>query len=472
VAVAARRIPVRFSWSSVRRASRRLTWGVADQAMSSLTNFLLTLFVARTLGSRNPAEFGAFTLAYVTYGFGINASRGLSIEPLLVRFSGTALPIWRRAASSCTGTALLVGLVSGGCAVGAGLLIGGTTGLAFIALGLTLPGLLLQDSWRYSFFAVGHGHHAFINDAVWAVLLLPSLILLKITGHTDVFWFVLTWGSTAAVAAAIAPLQAGVLPSLAGAPGWLSRHRDLGPRYFAENAGSNAADTTRSYTLSYILGLAAVGYIQASNTLMGPFKILFFGMSLITLPEAAKLLRRSPRRLPVFCLAISAVLTVLALGWGVVLLVALPRGLGHLMLGNLWRPTYPLVLPATLTTMAGCSASGALEGLHALGAARRSLRAVIITACLVMALGLAGALTAGTLGTMRCVAAATWVGTLVTWWQFRLALQDAGFPAPRWMLPPSAGTHRGAVGAGGRHHHRTADGATDADGSANKTRTG
>ena len=347
--------------------------------MSSLTNFLLSIFVARTLGA---AQFGAFSLAYVTYGFAINASRGLSIEPLLIRFSGTVLPTWRRATARCTGTALLVGLVTGACALAAGRLVGGTTGLAFVALGLTLPGLLLQDSWRYSFFALGRGHHAFINDTVWAVLLLPSLVFLKMTGHANVFWFVLAWGAAATIGAAIAPLQARVVPNLAGATEWLSRHRDLGPRYLAENTGGNASDTLRSYSVSYILGLAAIGYIQAANTLMGPFKIIFSGISLITLPEAAKLLRRSPRQLPLFCAAVSAALTVLALVWGVVLLVALPRGLGHLMLGNLWRPTYPLVLPATLAIMAACVTTGALLGLHALGAARRSLRDVILTASL------------------------------------------------------------------------------------------
>ncbi|MGO9083319.1 MAG: hypothetical protein ACLQDY_30565, partial [Streptosporangiaceae bacterium] len=77
--------------------------------MSTLTNFLLSIFVARTLGA---AQFGAFSLAYLTYGFAINASRGLSIEPLLIRFSGTDLSTWRRAAAGSTGTALLVGLAS------------------------------------------------------------------------------------------------------------------------------------------------------------------------------------------------------------------------------------------------------------------------------------------------------------------------------------------------------------------------
>ena len=85
--------------------------------MSTLTNFLLSIFVARTLGA---TQFGAFSLAYLTFGFALNASRGLSIEPLLIRFSGTDLRTWRRATAGSTGTALLVGLASGVCALAAG----------------------------------------------------------------------------------------------------------------------------------------------------------------------------------------------------------------------------------------------------------------------------------------------------------------------------------------------------------------
>jgi O-antigen/teichoic acid export membrane protein len=428
--------------------------------MCSLTNFLLSIYVVRTLGA---AQFGAFSLAYVTYGFAINASRGLSIEPLLVRFSGTDLPTWRRAAAGCTGTALVVGLAAGACALAAGLLLGGTTGLGFLALGLTLPGLLLQDSWRYAFFALGRGHHAFINDTVWAALLLPSLAFLRMSGHANVFWFVLAWGVGGTVGAAIGLLQARVAPSLAGVREWLSRHRDLGPRYLAENTGGNAADTLRSYAVSYILGLAAVGYIQAAGTLLGPFKILFFGIGLITMPEAARLLRRSPRHLPLFCAAVSTGLTLLGLAWGAALLVTLPRGLGHLMLGSIWRPTYPLVLPVTISVTSMCATTGALLGLHALGAARRSLRAVILTSVLLVACALVGAVTGGTLGTMRFSAAASWVGTLVSWWQLRQALHESDtVPVPGWLWPGRpAGRHSMSSAANSRHYRRTRKGVVE-----------
>ena len=60
--------------------------------------------------------------------------------------------------------------------------------------------------------------------------------------------------------------------------------------------------------------------------------------------------------------------------WGVVLLVAVPRGLGSGLLGPIWRQTYPLVVPMTLCVMGQAVGTGAGTGLHALGAAKRSLR--------------------------------------------------------------------------------------------------
>src|SRR5829696_6292920 len=88
------------------RSVRRLGWGVADQGISSLSNFALGLFVAHSYGATN---FGAFTLAYITYTFVINAARGLATDPLLVRYSGDANRRWRRGTSAATGTAFVVG---------------------------------------------------------------------------------------------------------------------------------------------------------------------------------------------------------------------------------------------------------------------------------------------------------------------------------------------------------------------------
>jgi O-antigen/teichoic acid export membrane protein len=422
-ASAARLRPTAATWRLVRQAGGRLSWGVADQGMSSLSNFAVNIYIARTLGA---VQYGAFALAYVTYGFALNASRGLATDPLLVRFSGTDIPTWRRAITRCTGTAFTVGLTAGAIILTVAALLSGTTRLAFLALGLTLPGLTLQDSWRYSFFALGRGGQAFLNDTVWLVVLIPILVLLRKTGHANVFWFVFAWGTAAAVAAAIGHLQARTAPRLTGAWEWLYRHRDLGPRYMAEGTASSAGGQLFNYGVGVILGLAAVGYVQAANTLMGPFMVVYFGMGLVALPEAARILRRSPRRLPLFCLLLGGGLAILALAWGIILLVALPRGLGHLMLGDIWKPTYPLVLPAAILVIGSCLRTGAATGLHALGAAQRSLRVMLIGTTASVVLGIAGAAAGGPTWAMAGFAVGSWTGLFISWRQLRVAMREYG----------------------------------------------
>ena len=427
-----------------RGVARRLGWGVADQAVSSLTNFAMTLYVARVLGA---VPFGAFSLAYVTYSFALNASRGLATDPLMVRFSGPRNAAWQQAVASSSATALAAGVGSGAVVLATTAALTGTIRAAFLALGLVLPGLLLQDSWRYAFFAIGQGGLAFANDCTWALAMVLGLIYLRTSGHASVAAFILVWGAGAAVGAAVGPLQARVVPRLSSIPRWLSHTRDLGLRYLAENTCNSGSSQLRSYGVGIIVGLAAVGYVQAVTTLMGPFLVVFMGLSLVTIPEANRVLRRSPQRLRMFCLAVGAGLAIGALAWGAFLLVALPRGVGGLVLGGLWRPTYELVLPMTVSVMGACVIAGATAGLHALGAARRSLRAMIFSAAVYLATGLAGAAAGGALGAVCGAAVATWVGSVAWWWQLRAALREAG-------IVPAANTG-GIVRKGAQHVRAT-----------------
>lgn len=439
------------AWPLVRKATGRLSWGVADQAMSSLSNFAVNIFIARELGA---VSYGAFSLAYVTYSFALNASRGLSTDPLLVRFSGADDRNWRRAVASCTGTAASAGLASGVGVLLVAALLHGTVRAAFIALGLTLPGLLLQDSWRFSFFAAGRGGQALLNDTIWTIALIPALGVLKVTHHASVFWFLLAWGLTAGVAGLIGPLQARVLPRPLTTLTWIYTHRDLGPRYLMEGTVNSSQTLLRNYSLAFILSIAAVGYIQAANTLMGPFMVVFFGMGLVTLPEAARVLRRSPRHFPIFCALVSAGLGVAAVAWTVILLVALPRGLGHAMLGSVWQPsprvhpTYPLVLPLGIFTICACISAGAGTGLHALGASKRSLRAMSYSTVLYVVCCIAGAFVGGAVGAMYGAVVSGIVGTGLFWWELRQGFSDyrKGMAANRTRRDLQTGRHRRQFG--------------------------
>jgi O-antigen/teichoic acid export membrane protein len=396
---------------------------VVDQALSSASNALVSLYIAHTVGA---TEFGAFGLAYVTYGFVLNASRGLSTDPLMVRFSGVDIARWRDAVRNCTGTALVVGAAAGLVMLAACALLRGATSEAFLALGLTLPGLMLQDSWRYSFFALGRGGLACINDLLWVLALGVFIAVLRASGHADIFMLVAAWGLAANLAACVGMFQARVKPRLAGARSWLLTHRDLGPRYLAEGVSSSASGQLRSYGVSAILGLAAVGYVQASVTLIGPITITALGMSLVLIPEAARVVRSSPHRLRLFCLLSSAGLTAAAIAWGLILLVALPRGLGSWLLGPIWRPTYPLMLPTMAVIVGQGVGFGAAAGLHGLGASKRSLRAAAIQAVALVACSLIAAALWGAAGAIYGTAAAIWAGSLVYWWQLRRAMRDAG----------------------------------------------
>jgi O-antigen/teichoic acid export membrane protein len=425
------------------RIARRFGWGLADQMMSSLSNAALSFYVARELGA---VQFGAFSLAYVTYTFALNASRGLATDPLVVRYSAVKLPVWRQAVARSTGTSAVVGLMTGICALIAGAALGGTAGLAFVALGLTLPGLLVQDSWRYSFFALGRGSQAFINDTIWTISLLPAMAVLKITHHKSVFWFVLLWGATASIAACVGPLQARVIPKPTASWEWVSGHRDLAPRYLAENTALSGANQLRVYCVGAIAGLASVGVVQAAGLLMGPFLVIFMGITLVTVPEAARILKNSPQHLRRYCVLVGGGLAIMGLLWGVMLLIALPRGLGVLLLGKeLWRPAYGLVVPYTIYVMGGCLISGATAGLHALGAARRSLRAMILASAIFLACGVAGAYRDGAIGTTWGAAIASWTGVLLWWRQLQLAMRQTSESAMRDRSDdgtPSSAPHR------------------------------
>ncbi|MFD9561611.1 hypothetical protein [Streptomyces sp. NPDC059994] len=396
----------------------RLSWGLADQAASSVSNFVVGVYVARSLGV---TAFGVFSLAWVTYGVVLNVSRGLATDPLVVRFSGVPDASWRGAVARSSGTALGVGAAIGAVCLVVGLGLGGRVGLAFAALGLTMPGLLLQDAWRFSFFAAGTGRKAFVNDVVWGVALVPALMVAARVG--SVAAFVLAWGASATVAAGYGYIQSGIRPRLTEARGWLREQRDLGYRYLVENVSLSGASQLRAYGLGAIVGVGAVGAVRGAELLLGPFLAVLMGLSLVTVPEAARVLRQAPHRLGRFCLLLGGGQAAAALLWGGALLL-MPDRLGQFVLGGVWHSASQLIVPVTLAVTGAGLGTGAAAGLRALGAARRSLRSQLFASACYVSGGLGGAAVAGTVGSAWGVAAATVSGSAVWWLHLRSALRE------------------------------------------------
>ncbi|MFF3054983.1 hypothetical protein [Streptomyces sp. NPDC057909] len=407
------------SAGSARRAFvGRLSWGLADQAASSVSNFVVGIYVARSLGV---TAFGVFSLAWVTYGVVLNVSRGLATDPLVVRFSGVPDASWRGAVARSTGTALGVGAALGAACLVAGLGLGGRVGPAFVALGVMLPGLLLQDAWRFSFFAAGAGRKAFVNDVVWGVALVPALVVAVLVD--SVAAFVLAWGASATVAAGYGYIQSGIRPRMTEARGWLREQRDLGYRYLVENVSLSGASQLRAYGLGAIVGIGAVGAVRGAELLLGPFLAVLMGLSLVTVPEAARVLRQASHRLGTFCILLGGGQAAGALLWGAALLL-MPGRLGELVLGGVWHSASELIVPVTLGVAGTGLGTGAAAGLRALGMARRSLRCQLFASACYVSGGLGGAAAAGTVGSAWGVAAATVSGSAVWWLQLRSALRE------------------------------------------------
>jgi hypothetical protein len=402
------------------RPARRLRWGVADEVLSTLTSFAVGVYVARSLGVQ---EFGAFSMAFATYLILLAASRGLATDALAAR--GEEAGSWHLAAAGATGTALALGLAAGAVCAAAGLLVPGSTGAALLGLGIALPGLLLQDSWRFAFLARGSAARALANDLMLVLALVGAIAVLVKTGHTTAGWFMLAFGGSATLAAAVGMLQARLVPRVSDAAWWAPRHRDLASRSFRERLSLDGASQLRLYGLAAVAGLAAAGSLRAAELLVAPLVVILLGTAKLAKPELASVLGRRPsvRRLAAYSLAVGALGAGGALLWGTALL-RVPDSLGVQLLGPAWLPASRLLLPVTLS-VAGLGLSvGAWAGTRAAGASSWGLRAQAIGLIVYLAGALGGATLGGAAGAAWGSAAGALLGAGVWWWALRQSLRE------------------------------------------------
>jgi O-antigen/teichoic acid export membrane protein len=421
---------------------RRASWSIADQGLSSLTNFALTIIVAR---SASVGEFGAFELTLSIYLFALGASRAISSEPLMVRHSDDSGPGVAQAAAQATGVAVVVAVVAAPVCVGVGTLLEEPSGHAVRALALCLPGLLLQDAWRFAFFAAGHPAKAAANDALWGISQLVIVGWLVQRQGSTIADFVLAWGASATLAAAVGAVQAGVVPRPLDMAHWLRRHRDLGPRFLGEFAVGLGSFQLSLWLIGFIGGLAVLGAIRAASVVLGPLRILLIAAPGAAIPELVRLRTGSVQRVTRTVTTISLALGLLIGAWGVGAWL-LPASIGELVVGDSWEPARRVLLLITLSWSGLGLATGPMIGLRALAAARRSFRTRLLVAPALLFLPVIGVALGGLTGAGAGMAAVT-CGSAVLWaTQFRAELRHGVRPDapaasdPQLAQPPAAPT--------------------------------
>jgi hypothetical protein len=419
----------------VRNSSHEPVWAALDQGISSLTNFILFVFVARDVSSET---FGHFSLAFVAYVLAIGSARSLAGEALLVR----ALPIhkgsFQYSVKGQSGATTLVGVTFGLVLLAIAVSLPSSNSAIMVSiLAITLPFLLLQDAARVALVAGRRARDALANDLMWCVLFLGIAILRPFSQIGVSIEVLVYWATTGCLAAGMGLFQLHVLPSLKTGIKWILQHRDLGVPYLAEFTIVTGSQQMLLGMVAMVSGAASVGALKGAQLLLGPVNMLFTPAVLVGVGPAVQSRSQSGEAgLKRFCIRISTILFGLGLFWTLALLL-IPDGVGRSLLGLSWAGAQPLLVPIGVSVALAGSAVGALVGLRSLAAATCAVRVRFVVGLLMLFSGIVGAILWGAMGTAIGLAVVSGIGIIVWWHSFSAVLSDAHARHLGPTVPPS-----------------------------------
>jgi O-antigen/teichoic acid export membrane protein len=358
---------------------------MADQGVSSLSNVIVSIFVARSVSADG---FGAFAVATLAYMLALGTARALVGEPLLSRYSSVELEVRRGLVPDLVGATLVVALIAVALVAVAGLSVGGAVGSCLVALTAVLPLLLVQDTLRYAFIVDRPGA-ALAVDLVWLAGVCVALPLAPSDAGPS--WYVLAWG-VAGGSGALVGLGIGRQRFTTPHPlRWFATNRAMGSRFFGEFVTGQAVGQIVMTSVGAISGLSVLGAVRATQVFYGPLNTVHQGIYLALVPEGAQTER--PDHLRRLMIRASSVLVLVAVVWTCIGL-ALPDSWGVALLGDTWAEADELMPLMGLAMIVGSAATGGFAGVRSLGDARESLRARLRTVPPGLVLPLAGAFVA------------------------------------------------------------------------------
>jgi O-antigen/teichoic acid export membrane protein len=396
-----------------RTAISRAGWNVADQALTSLTNAALSIFVARSVDANS---FGAFAVCFSIYSLAIGATRTLVSDPLTVRFSAASPEDFARARRLAIAAAGGLGIVAGATLAIAAFALARSDELrdSLLALALTMPGLTLQDSLRLSFITAGRPSAAAVNDLLWAILQAGGLSLLLFADVSSAALFVVVWGAAAALSAVFGATTVRAVPAVRGALRWFREQLHLSRFFVSEYVAVMGAVQVALLVVGVLGDVADVGALRGGFVLLGPISVVFFGLTFFATPEIARR-RALPQRTHLMsAAALSGSLLLATVVWGGAVL-KLPDSAGRELLGDAWNGGRD-VLPALIALQVAVAvAIGPACVMRAFGAARETFVLALVLAPLLLSFAAVGARLDGAVGAAAGLAIAQWI-PVPLWW--------------------------------------------------------
>lgn len=418
--------------STAHPLARRAAWTFAGQALSSSSNFVVTLWALATLPA---GQFAAFSLCITTFLLLTHVSRALVSVPVLMLYSeqpGQDIPPACRAA---LGTSVGFGLIAAAAVtIGVAAITAvvspadGTAIGLFVLLAASLPMLQYQDTLRHVCIARHQPQVAAASDGAWLCLQVVGFLALTASDRLTAVTIFATWAAAGAAAGVGAGAVLGLRPRLGSAAAWLRSNGVLCRRLVLEFAANGGSYYVVWYGLALLAGAAQLGQLRAAQALFGPVSVLLLGGTVLGVSEGIRA-RQHKHALRRFTTRLSAALAGIALVSGATLFILLPV-LGPRLLPEAWATARPLV-PLLTVFGAGIGASaGALAGLRALGASRWILRAQVGRGALAMAVGLPASALFGARGALAGLAFAEWLFAAAAWTRFTRQRTGAPLTSP------------------------------------------
>lgn len=383
---------------------------MADQGVSSLSNVVVSIIVARSL----PAEaFGAFAVSTIVYLLVAGVARAFVGEPLLSRYANVPAEVRARLLPDVAGAGLVIGVGAGLVVAATAAVAAGAAGAVMLALAPLLPLLMVQDVLRYGLIVDRPGS-ALVIDVAWLAAVCIALPLAP--AGVGAPWYVTAWGLAAGASVLVAAIREPHIVALPHPFRWFAANWSMGWRFFGEQLSSQAVTQVVLGGVGAVGGLGVLGSVRAAQVFYGPMNTVHSGIYLALVPEGAQA-RGDAGRLRRLMVAASAVLVGVAVLW-TVMGVLLPARVGTQLFGSSWQEGQQLMLPMGLAMVAGAVSTGAFAGLRALAAARESLRVKLRTLVPHAALPLVGTALAEGGGYAGGFALANLVAAVLYWTTF------------------------------------------------------
>ncbi len=369
---------------------------VVDQALSALSNTVLTVVVANMVGK---VEFGAFSIALVVFSIAVSLTRSLVGQPLQIRYAAAPAAELHRATARALGTSVVLGVVLSLCCLIAAAIVPDPVRQALLAIAVVLPALMLQDTCRLVFFALARPWNAAAVDGLWTLLLFPLLAWMtsRPEGAT-VPQMITAWGACAAVSAILGLALLRSRPDLRSAWSWTREMASLSRYLLPEYLLGLGSMQIAILCVGAIASEQAVGALNGAQKLLGPLSIVGVGIFQFAVPEVA---RRNAEMTPLqryrFAVAISAVLGVGTVAY-LVLLLLMPQAWGEFLFDETWAGAAAVLLPMGLSSLSSSLANGPAGVLYGMGRAESTFRINLIKGPVLLLAMLAGTWQWGAVG--------------------------------------------------------------------------